>query len=242
MSSEGTAGRKVGGGKQAHLLRLEAADATRLAGRGDLDDAERVVAIRPATSADFDRVVEITFGSPADELVALAGSRELATRFGEGLLGRGFATSKHPAMVAVVDAEAMGVIQYVVVDEPERTGLGEVRVVLDVFGVVGAIRRLRRFYGLTRVQFSPPRGSFYIAELHVDPRMRGAGIGGALLDWAVSEARRLGCTSMSLHTTTSNPARRLYERHGFVVTRTKTDRNYERYTGIAGRCLMERDC
>src|SRR5207244_914190 len=76
--------------------------------------------------------------------------------------------------------------------------------------------------------------SFYIDELDVDPLRRGQGIGGQLLSWAVDEARRCGIVNMSLHTTTANPARRLYERHGFVVTQTAVDRRYEAYTGIAG--------
>jgi len=39
-------------------------------------------------------------------------------------------------------------------------------------------------------------------------------------------------------TATSNPARRLYERHGFVVVETKTDPEYERGVGAEGRILM----
>ena len=37
------------------------------------------------------------------------------------------------------------------------------------------------------------------------------------------------------------PARRLYDRHGFQVVETRTDRAYERYTGIEGRVLMVKD-
>ncbi|MBK6319202.1 MAG: GNAT family N-acetyltransferase [Dehalococcoidia bacterium] len=44
---------------------------------------------------------------------------------------------------------------------------------------------------------------------------------------------------MSLTTTTSNPARRLYERHGFRVMETWTDPGFEQVTeGVAGRILM----
>jgi hypothetical protein len=46
---------------------------------------------------------------------------------------------------------------------------------------------------------------------------------------------------MSLGTTITNPARHLYERHGFRVVETKTDPSYERYTGIPGRILMMKD-
>ncbi len=46
---------------------------------------------------------------------------------------------------------------------------------------------------------------------------------------------------MSLITTTTNPARRLYERHGYRVVETRADAAYERYTGIAGRYLMVKE-
>lgn len=46
---------------------------------------------------------------------------------------------------------------------------------------------------------------------------------------------------MALTTTTANPARRLYERHGYRVVETRTDTVYERYTGIQGRHRMVKD-
>jgi ribosomal protein S18 acetylase RimI-like enzyme len=46
---------------------------------------------------------------------------------------------------------------------------------------------------------------------------------------------------MALTTTTENPARHLYERHGFRVVETRTDPAYERYTGIEGRHRMVKD-
>ncbi len=80
-----------------------------------------------------------------------------------------------------------------------------------------------------------------MAELDVDPQHRNRGIGGALLDYADAEARQQGYRLMSLTTTTINPARRLYERHGFGVVETKTDPAYQRYTGIEGRVLMVKE-
>jgi ribosomal protein S18 acetylase RimI-like enzyme len=89
------------------------------------------------------------------------------------------------------------------------------------------------------VQSNPPPRSFYIAELHVDPPCRGQGIGSALLEWAISKAG--DDRVMSLHTTTTNSARGLYDGHGFVIRTTRCHREYKRYTGIDGRHLMERD-
>jgi hypothetical protein len=46
---------------------------------------------------------------------------------------------------------------------------------------------------------------------------------------------------MSLITHTANPARRLYERHGFRVIETMTDAEYERYAGVEGRVRMVKE-
>jgi GNAT superfamily N-acetyltransferase len=58
-----------------------------------------------------------------------------------------------------------------------------------------------------------------IESMHVHPEWRGRGIGGLLLERAVSQAASHGCYRVQL---TSNkardPAHRFYERHGFVRT------------------------
>jgi ribosomal protein S18 acetylase RimI-like enzyme len=50
-----------------------------------------------------------------------------------------------------------------------------------------------------------------------------------------------GRSCIGLTTRTNNPARRLYERLGYVVVRTKNSRLYERFTGAEGRVLMTKD-
>ena len=86
-----------------------------------------------------------------------------------------------------------------------------------------------------------PSGAYLIAQLNTHPQCRNRGYGAAALDLAEAEARRLGHQQMSLTTTTANPARHLYERHGFRVVETRTDEAYERYTGIPGRHLMVKE-
>jgi ribosomal protein S18 acetylase RimI-like enzyme len=87
----------------------------------------------------------------------------------------------------------------------------------------------------------PPFGAYKVHELHVDPRYRNRGVGGLMLEYAEEDALRGGYRLMSLTTTTANPARRLYECHGFRIVETRTDPAFERYTGIAGRHLMVKD-
>ena len=62
-------------------------------------------------------------------------------------------------------------------------------------------------------------GEWYITAVSVKPEARGRGVGARLLEDAVTRARAEGATSVTLDVDASNSgARRLYERHGFVVT------------------------
>jgi ribosomal protein S18 acetylase RimI-like enzyme len=94
---------------------------------------------------------------------------------------------------------------------------------IRVFGPVKLARLLPRLRTRGRVQPKRPRGAYHIAEIDVDPSLRNRGIGSALLDHVEAEARARGYAQISLSTTTINPARRLYERHGFrVIERRQT--------------------
>ncbi len=62
------------------------------------------------------------------------------------------------------------------------------------------------------------RRSLYVDDLCVDQALRGRGLGGVLLDHVRSEARRMGCQSVTLNVWAKNEsARRFYEKQGFQV-------------------------
>ncbi len=100
---------------------------------------------------------------------------------------------------------------------------------------------LRRLTIRTRLQFPPVEGAYHITEVHVHPERRNLGIGTRLLHFAEQEARRKDCERISLSTTASNPARRLYERLGYSVADRKTTPEYETITGIPGRVLLVKE-
>lgn len=198
--------------------------------------------IREASAADAKRVAEIIAGEPGREAVGIAGDAERARRFG---MGRALLSTDAPSwqgtIVAERDGEVVGVLQPGLRAEAMKVTLGLVWLALRVFGPLGIVRAWPRGQARRRVQIGAPQDAYHIGELDVDPRCRNQGIGGALLDHAESDARKHGYKRMSLVTTTVNPARRLYERHGFEVKETRTDPDYERYTGIEGRLLMTKE-
>jgi ribosomal protein S18 acetylase RimI-like enzyme len=86
-----------------------------------------------------------------------------------------------------------------------------------------------------------PAGALIVSELHVSPEARGMGIGAALLEHAEVEARRLGTATLALQTLTTNPARHLYERSGFEVRATTSNKSFLQLTGCEGNVLMVKE-
>src|SRR4051794_31323148 len=60
-----------------------------------------------------------------------------------------------------------------------------------------------------------PATSLHLFALEVAPEVRGQGIGGAIVNYVVEEARRRARVAVYLEVRVDNPARRLYHRLGF---------------------------
>jgi GNAT superfamily N-acetyltransferase len=194
-----------------------------------------------ATTADIDRVAQILHAEPGAEAIAFMGNVELARRYGEALVRRdGIPNPARSTVVAQRAGEVVGVLQYALGSGRAHGRLEHMRVLASVVGPFGVVRRLPAIRARARVEIAVPPASFHIANLHVDAAHHSEGIGNELLEWAEWEAIRVGARRMVLITTTTNPARPWYERHGFVPTVTATDGRYERYAGVPGRVLLEK--
>lgn len=56
-----------------------------------------------------------------------------------------------------------------------------------------------------------------LGQLYTDPARTGEGIGAALMDWAIAEARARGCDAIQLSVWSENTgAQRFYQRYGFA--------------------------
>lgn len=198
------------------------------------------VTLRGAYGGDAARVAEIQHGVPGSELVGLFGSVARARRFGiRQTVRRGVIDERRPVLVACRGERLVGFVQWSI-GNVEHIELGDVLDTLAVVDLRDLVRFPRKMKARSRVQTPVPPDAFYISEIHVDPSERGAGIGSTLLDAAVARAEQLGRTLVSLTTTIDNPARRLYERHGFVVVDEKRDAAYEAISGSPGRVRMDR--
>lgn len=63
-------------------------------------------------------------------------------------------------------------------------------------------------------------GDLRIMDIALMPEARGRGLGGALLNAVLEQARALNAAKVSIHVEQSNPARGLYSRLGFVEAET----------------------
>ncbi len=174
-------------------------------------------------------------------MATLLGS-DRASRLGDLLVRNGASIALARTTVATLDGAVAGVLdcgsQYGV-----RLTAGLIlRLIPRILFILGPVTP-RAAYGMwvrQRVQFAAQTDAFPIGELYVDEVLRNRGIGGKLLLHAERLARKHGSSRMCLETGITNPARRLYERHGYAVAATKADPEYERMTGSPGRILMSK--
>ncbi len=199
------------------------------------------LAFRTARLEDVPALGEVVGHEPSDEQLAMAGGDpRRASRFRDVVMAPISAPSALPrTVVAVSGGEVVGLMQ----TGAEGAGLtaGLAWRLLRVFGPFGIAGFVRRDRLRARVFIPAPAEAFHVVELHVAKSHRNSGIGAALLGEAERMARAQGARRMSLTTTTSNPARHLYERSGFVVVKTTSDAEYLALTGIEGRILMVKE-
>jgi ribosomal protein S18 acetylase RimI-like enzyme len=197
-------------------------------------------------------MVALMFVEPSRESVALAGSAARAARFPRAMIDRALARTDDVVFVAhsggpdgdsgghdrdVGDGDVVGFA--LVSDGSDIPPLRDVAAMaIGSMGIAGALAAAWRSTARQRVDLPAPPGGLHLVELQVHPRHRGAGIGGTLLDAVEAHARAHGAPHLSLTTGASNPARRLYERHGYEVVAQRSARRYARLTGIPGRVLM----
>lgn len=88
------------------------------------------------------------------------------------------------------------------------------------FGRIGGAWRYALYRALTARRRTYPRDVRGLEGFSVDAACRGNGIGGAMIEKIALDAQAEGARAIELNVGDINPARHLYERAGFRVTRT----------------------
>ena len=186
--------------------------------------------VRPASTADLDAMVEVMFTEPSIEQVAFLPTIEGARRFTSEISRR---AGIEDFVVADDDGEVVG---FAWCSDHDVSVADGAQAAVVGWGIVGPLRLIVRGWPRQLVEIPIPAGPKLI-ELQAHPARRGTGIGTTLLEHVIDT---VDGRALSLTTRTDNPARHLYERHGFVVEAEKAHRAFERRTGASGRILMVR--
>lgn len=205
------------------------------------DSLSEAIEIRAATAADVAAISRIMNYPPEPPLATMLGSRR-ASRLGDLLVRAGVNLGLGHTFVSVVDGKIAGVLDCGGRSAPDAPAASFLKLLPKIVVILGPVLP-RAVYGMSlrrRVDFEALPDAFPIGGLYVDETLRNRGIGGRLLEHAEGLARGRW-SRMCIETGITNPARRLYERHGYKVIATKTDTAYERLTGSPGRILMAKD-
>lgn len=195
---------------------------------------------RPATVAESDLLADMVLGDEQQVTTQVAmrlyGIERLDVARALFRVTWRSAENWRRSVIASRESEPVGMIQ---------TGTSSMKVTpwlalaaLRALGPIAWLRLPSRLRIQRRVSPAKPPGAYVVAELHVAHRLRGQGIGAAMLTHAEADARDRGFRQMALHTLTSNPARQLYERCGFRIAGTCVDPEFRRMTGADGNILL----
>jgi ribosomal protein S18 acetylase RimI-like enzyme len=202
--------------------------------------------IRPATSADMPRLIDIMYDDPPGDMRAMEPDVRRAKAIGALIIRAGIEIDVERTVVAVADGRPVGLLETKRPGDKAQTpsALAIPSVLVRGLPIVGLAGLARYFWyqrARAKVQIDHPPDAYYIGELDVDPTCRNRGIGARLLEHAEAEARVAGVARMALCTGISNPAQHLYERAGYQIVETRRHADYERITGNPGRVLMVKD-
>ncbi|MEM7112859.1 MAG: GNAT family N-acetyltransferase [Chloroflexota bacterium] len=208
---------------------------------------------RPANPADIDTIVDIIVGEPnqisTNVILQLYGVEDAALAKQIYKISAEIDEVWRKTTLAERNGVVVGVLQVPNTAVSSHT-LGKIlktafvylpqyiKIGYRLFGLRFMSEGRKRTKLQQHVQVQAPPDAYKIGELHVVPTQRGQGIGSQMLNYAKQDARAHGYSQMALRTWTTNPAVRLYERHGFEIVQTSTNKEFENLTGASGNYLM----
>ncbi len=127
--------------------------------------------------------------------------------------------------------------EHFVLEEADRALAANPGRIIDEGGFIFSALLADRVEGVCAL-FRDSAVRYQLGRMAVAPEQRGAGIGGALMDHALQQARLVGATSVYLlSNTVLHPAISLYRRFGFVPIATGQHPVYARCNIVMERSL-----
>jgi ribosomal protein S18 acetylase RimI-like enzyme len=186
-------------------------DATR---DGFQPDCRPVRVVRGVDVSNAARVAELFYVSFGEKLAGLVLPRDRDT--GLDLLARSLCLGE---VYAALDGSDR-VLGVAFVTGHDRVLCLSRDALTAAFGPLGGAWRYAAYRTLTARRRAYPRDTRGLEGFSVDPACRGKGVGAAMVEQIAADARREGARAIELNVGDTNPARHLYERAGFRVTRT----------------------
>jgi ribosomal protein S18 acetylase RimI-like enzyme len=149
-------------------------------------------------------MVKLRPARPVDAAALARFSREaFAAAFGE-------TTSVEDMNIFFGQSRTEGVFHAAIIDPAQRVQLAEVD------DQIAAYALLVLGQGFSERPEPRPLRPVYLSQLYCSAEMTGRGLGAALMDWALEEARAWGADAVQLPVWSGNHgAQRFYRRHGF---------------------------
>ena len=198
------------------------------------------LSFRQATEADSDLLADLVLGDAEQETTRVAmrlyGITDIEQARSLFRLLWGAGESWKRSELVLFDDEVCGILT--IGGSSTRITSGFIASAVRSLGLFTLLRAAGRLRLQRRVVPEKPGGACVVSELHVAPGFRGRGLGQRMLAHAEEGARAGGYAVMALHTLTTNPARRLYERCGYEAVAELTDAEFERLTGASGNILF----
>jgi GNAT superfamily N-acetyltransferase len=193
--------------------------------------------IRPARAGDASMIAELLlegFGYEYGGLLQRPGGRQLIERI-----------HMRPrylrGMIVAVDSQdqPIGVAGLRTQELQLRPDWTEERMIIEELGIGAAV--MLEFYSMLTepMPYQPRNDEAYIYSVAVTSAWRGRGIADGLLDYLHEEARHLRKRAAVLEVAENNqPARRLYERHGYTLIKRRRGLLAWLPLGVPARLLL----
>ena len=198
---------------------------------------------RPCNPADVEKAVPLIYqsGPAAFRYVFSQSSENQALDFLHYVFcrtGSEFSYENHTAVLVNDELVAIGACWGP--GKELKFTLSAARQILAFYGLLDGFKVMLRGIKIQQVFNTPGKGQNFLAHLSVDHNYRNQGLGTQLLDYYITDSKKLGFDSVTLDVESYNgEAKRLYERVGFKQLKVTSSTLVSKYGRVTDAHYME---